>query len=318
MAAISPLRRRMIEDMTVRNLSPATQQSYINAVSKFSRYFGCVPDQLGLEDVRASRCIWSGRSARGRAEPGRVRAAVLLRRHTGPRRRSNASSVATSRASCRSCSAPTRSCASWKRFRAAQSRRADDRLCGGVARSGGGSPQGGIIDSERMLIQVEQGKGGKGPLRDAVAAAPEDSARLLEAGAAQAWFFPAGTPERHARTIHRCRAARRRARLGKPVTSTRFGTASRPIFWSAAPISGSSRSCSAMPASRDDRALHPGRDQTDRRHAQPTRSARAGGDAARLSRVRCARAWRWRTSSAATAKPFVPHMPAISAAISAG
>ena len=39
MAKISPLRRRMIEDMTVRNLSPATQQSYLNAVSKFSRYF---------------------------------------------------------------------------------------------------------------------------------------------------------------------------------------------------------------------------------------------------------------------------------------
>ena len=32
MAEISPLRRRMIEDMTVRNLSPATQQSYLNAV----------------------------------------------------------------------------------------------------------------------------------------------------------------------------------------------------------------------------------------------------------------------------------------------
>ena len=53
MAEISPLRRRMIEDMTVRNLSPATQQSYLNAVSKFSRYFGRSPDRLGLEDVHA-------------------------------------------------------------------------------------------------------------------------------------------------------------------------------------------------------------------------------------------------------------------------
>jgi hypothetical protein len=35
MADLSPLRRRMIEDMTVRNLSPATQRSYISAVSKF-------------------------------------------------------------------------------------------------------------------------------------------------------------------------------------------------------------------------------------------------------------------------------------------
>jgi integrase/recombinase XerD len=53
MAEITPLRRRMIEDMTVRKLSPATQQSYLNAVSKFSRYFGRSPDRLGLGDVHA-------------------------------------------------------------------------------------------------------------------------------------------------------------------------------------------------------------------------------------------------------------------------
>ena len=48
MAEISPLRRRMIEDMTVRNLSLAAQQSNLNAVSKFRS-----PDRLGLEDVHA-------------------------------------------------------------------------------------------------------------------------------------------------------------------------------------------------------------------------------------------------------------------------
>lgn len=53
MAEMSPLRRRMVEDMTVRNLSPATQRSYLHAVSKFSRHFGRTPDRLGLEDVRA-------------------------------------------------------------------------------------------------------------------------------------------------------------------------------------------------------------------------------------------------------------------------
>jgi integrase/recombinase XerD len=53
MAEVSPLRRRMIEDMTIRNLSPATQQSYTYAVSKFSRHCGRSPDRLGLEDVRA-------------------------------------------------------------------------------------------------------------------------------------------------------------------------------------------------------------------------------------------------------------------------
>lgn len=52
-AAVSPLRRRMIDDMSLRNLSPATQRSYLHAVTKFSRYFGRSPDRLGLEDVRA-------------------------------------------------------------------------------------------------------------------------------------------------------------------------------------------------------------------------------------------------------------------------
>jgi len=51
--AVSPLRRRMIDDMMLRNLSPATQRSYLHAVTKFSRYFGRSPDRLGLEDVRA-------------------------------------------------------------------------------------------------------------------------------------------------------------------------------------------------------------------------------------------------------------------------
>lgn len=53
MAELSPLRRRMIEDMTIRNLSPATQRSYVHAVAKFSRHFGRSPERLGLEDVRA-------------------------------------------------------------------------------------------------------------------------------------------------------------------------------------------------------------------------------------------------------------------------
>jgi integrase/recombinase XerD len=52
MAEMSPLRRRMTEDMTVRNLSPATQRSYLHAVSRFSRYFGRSPHRLGLEEVR--------------------------------------------------------------------------------------------------------------------------------------------------------------------------------------------------------------------------------------------------------------------------
>ena len=53
MATTSPLRRRMIEDMMIRNLSRATQQSYIYAVARFSRHFNASPDRLGMEEVRA-------------------------------------------------------------------------------------------------------------------------------------------------------------------------------------------------------------------------------------------------------------------------
>jgi len=47
------LRQRMIEDMRVRNLSPASQASYITAVKKFSRYYRRSPADLGVEEVRA-------------------------------------------------------------------------------------------------------------------------------------------------------------------------------------------------------------------------------------------------------------------------
>jgi integrase/recombinase XerD len=53
MAALNPLRLRMIEDMRVRNLSPVTQRCYVHAVAKFARYFKRSPDRLGLTEVRA-------------------------------------------------------------------------------------------------------------------------------------------------------------------------------------------------------------------------------------------------------------------------
>jgi site-specific recombinase XerD len=53
MAEMSPLRRRMIEDMTVRNLAQTTQQSYVHHVAKFSRHFGRPLREAGIEDVRA-------------------------------------------------------------------------------------------------------------------------------------------------------------------------------------------------------------------------------------------------------------------------
>jgi integrase/recombinase XerD len=49
---ISPLRQRMLEDMTLRKLAPQTQASYIRAVVKFTRFFGRSPDTATAEDLR--------------------------------------------------------------------------------------------------------------------------------------------------------------------------------------------------------------------------------------------------------------------------
>ena len=50
--AISPLRQRMIEDMTIRNLTPKTQQGYIRTVKSFADFLGRPPDTASFEDVR--------------------------------------------------------------------------------------------------------------------------------------------------------------------------------------------------------------------------------------------------------------------------
>jgi len=50
--AMSPLRRRMIEDMTIRKLAPKTQQGYIRIVKEFAAFLGRSPDTASFEDVR--------------------------------------------------------------------------------------------------------------------------------------------------------------------------------------------------------------------------------------------------------------------------
>ena len=50
--AMSPLRRRMIEDMTIRKLAPKTQQGYVRTIKSFAVFLGRSPDMASFEDVR--------------------------------------------------------------------------------------------------------------------------------------------------------------------------------------------------------------------------------------------------------------------------
>ena len=50
--AMSPLRRRMIEDMTIRKFTPKTQHDYVQRIKNFAAFVGRSPDTATFEDVR--------------------------------------------------------------------------------------------------------------------------------------------------------------------------------------------------------------------------------------------------------------------------
>ena len=223
MATISPLRQRMIEDMMIRHLSPATPQSYIYAVAKFSRHFGCPPDQLSLEQVRSYR-LHLIRQKRSWSHVNQVACALqfvygitlgqteAFERIVGGQKPEKLPLVLSAEEIARFLQA-----VSGLRNRVVLTTAyAAGLRAGEVTRLKVNS-----IDSKRMLIHIENGKGG----RDRYAML---SPRLLEILRAYwkrvrpgPWLFPGRDPSGHitARTIQgACRAARRRAQLGKPVT----------------------------------------------------------------------------------------------------
>ena len=84
--AISPLRRRMIEDMTIRKLAPKTQEGYIRTVKNFTAFIGRSPDTANLEDVRRFQLHLAENGARAPVLNHTVSALrfffrVTLRRH---------------------------------------------------------------------------------------------------------------------------------------------------------------------------------------------------------------------------------------------
>ena len=55
---MTPLRRRMTEDMQLRNLSPKTIRVYVERIAKFARHFGRSPERLGKTEVRSYLVHW--------------------------------------------------------------------------------------------------------------------------------------------------------------------------------------------------------------------------------------------------------------------
>lgn len=251
MTSISPLRRRMIEDMTIRNLSRSTQESYIYAVAKFSRYFKQSPDRLGMEEVRAyqlhlveQKYSWS--------HINQVACALrffygitlgqkeALERIVSGREPEKLPPVLNREEIARFLEAV----AGLRNRVALATAYATGLRIGEVVRL-----KIGAIDSERMLLHIEGGKGGK----DRYAMLSPRLLEILRAYWTRArpslWLFPGQEPGDHVSRgalQSACRAARRRARIGKRVTTHSLGTVLPLIFWRAARTSGSSRFCSVI------------------------------------------------------------------------
>ena len=224
MATMSPLRRRMIEDMTIRNLSRSTQQSYIYAVAKFSRYFNCPPDRLGMEDVRSyqlklieQKYSWS--------HVNQVACALrffygitlgqkdAFERIVAGKQPEKLPPVLNREEIVRFLEAVT----GLRNRVALTTAYAAGLRVGEVVRLKIGS-----IDSERMLLHIEGGKGG----RDRYAMLSPRLLKILRAywkrARPSSWLFPGQEPGGHVSIgalQSACRFARRRARIGKRVTA---------------------------------------------------------------------------------------------------
>lgn len=223
MARMTPLRRRLIDDMTVRNLSPATQQSYVYAVAKFSRFFGQSPDQLGVEEVRAYQIHLVGQGLSW-SHINQVSCALRFFFGVTLGRQAAIDHIVRARE-------PRKlpivlSGEEIARFLEAvpglRSRAALTTAYGaGLRVSEVASLKIGDLDSSRMVIRVEHGKGGKSRY---VMLSPQLLTilriywRLAKPGH---WLFPGrdvGRPVSTATLQAACRVAVREAGLSKPVT----------------------------------------------------------------------------------------------------
>lgn len=221
---MTPLRQRFIEDMQLRGLAESTQRAYVHYVAEFALYFKTGPEHLDLEAVRQYQ-LYLLNEKKMSAQAANVSMSALQTfyidtlempwgKGSFPRARvGNKLPVVLSREEVELLFAYVEGI----RCRAAL------MLCygAGLRISEAVAVKVSDIDSSRMMIRVEQGKGGK----DRYVMLSE---RLLEvlrsywrAARPAYWLFPSWHPERHisAATISTaCREAAEKSGLQKRVT----------------------------------------------------------------------------------------------------
>ena len=62
---LTPITKRMAEDMLLRNMSVRSIDTYTYHVDRFAKHFGKQPEDLGPEEIRGSGAPGSGQVRRG-------------------------------------------------------------------------------------------------------------------------------------------------------------------------------------------------------------------------------------------------------------
>jgi site-specific recombinase XerD len=223
--SMTPLRRRMIEEMQIRNLAPLTQTSYIQQVSLFARHFGRSPENLGRDEIRAYQ-IYLARDKHLAASSIAVAVAALRFLYTTTLKRdwSVEEDIPTGR---RPQQLPTvlsqEEVSQFLDAVKSHKHRVILTVCyaAGLRVSEAVHLKPTAIDSRRMVIRVEEGKGRKDRyvmLSPSLLDMLRDYWKRTHPGE---WLFPGDRPGQPISTCAvelACSQARERSGISKPVT----------------------------------------------------------------------------------------------------
>lgn len=222
---MTALRQRMLEDMQVRNLAENTQDSYIRQVSLFARHFKKSPDTLGPEEIRTYQVYLTNKKKLAPSSIVIATSALRFLYNVTLQKDWDLAQVIP---------APKKpqtlpivlspeevvlflSCVPGHKARTILT------VCyaAGLRISEAIALQPADIDSQRMMIRVEQGKGQK----DRYVMLSEQLLEILREWYRSArptpWLFPGAIPGRHMTRDgagHSCQLAHQRSGLSKPVS----------------------------------------------------------------------------------------------------